>query len=357
MRKTLCCVILTALLGTFTLGALGSEDLLLRVDLRIWGADGALGWKGLRLIPGVDTVFWVSAGGGYQSEYYFAGADDGVMPGDPNMVRYDNLNFDWRLGVAQGILFNRGQKRNLLELVLLYRGKYQYYLDPNGVLAGLPDAGGLFQNALFTGLVFDNVLYDESYATRRGVYAAAGAEFVPQALANSALGSSDYTRLSLIACGYLPVLSTRALSIYLADQLLWDHLFGDDVLVPQSARASFGALTKVPIGKNPHRALGGTLRGVAKDRFDGYVKLANSADVRLHFPVLTLFNRITPGLIAYFDAGAYDHLTRALRFDPIYCTTGIGLALYGLGYDVVLYGSYFINENRFSPVLELSAHF
>lgn len=357
MRKILCCVILTAMLGGCPLGALASEDLLFRVDLRTWGADGALGWKGLRLIPGVDTVFWVSAGGGYQTEYYFAGAEDAVMPADSNAVRYDNLNFDWRLGVAQGLVYSRQRKRNLLEAVLLYRGKYHYYLDPRGVLAGLPDSGGLLQNSLFTGLVFDAVQVNLTYATQRGLYAAVGAEFAPQALGNSALGASDYTRLSLIVCGYLPVLSTRTLSIYLADQVLYDHLFGDDAWIPQATRASFGALTKVPISENPLCALGGTLRGVAKDRFDGYVKLANTADVRLHFPGLTLFGLVIPGVILFFDAGAYDHQSRALRFDPVYCTTGIGLALYGLGYDIVMYGAYFINENHFSPVLAFSAHF
>jgi hypothetical protein len=357
VRKNLCCIMLILLLGGCLLGALSSEDLLFRIGLRTWGVDGALGWKGLRVFPGVDTVFWVSAGVGFQSENYFAGANDAVMPADPGTVRYDNLNFDWRLGVAQGILFNREQKRNLLELVLLYRGKYHCYLDPNGALAGLPDQNGLLQNSLLTGLVYDDVLADLAYATRRGVYAAAAAEFTPQVLANSVLGAGDYTRLSLMACGYLPVLITRALSIYLADQLLYDHLFGDEAWIPQSVRASFGALTSVPIGRNPLRALGGTLRGIAKDRFDGYIKLANNAEVRLHLPALTMFNLVTPGLIFYFDAGAYDHLSRQLRFNPLYCCTGIGLALYGLGYDFVLYGSYFINENRFSPVLELSAHF
>jgi hypothetical protein len=350
-------MLILLLLGGSDLGALGSEDLLPRVDPRLWGADGALGWKGLRLIPGVDTVFWVSAGGGYQSENYFAGADDAVPPADPDTVRYTSLNADWRLGVAQGILFNYEQKRNLLELLLLYRGKYQHYLDPNGVLAGLPDSDGLLQNSLFTGLVFDNVLADLAFATRRGVYAAAGAEFAPRAFGNSALGASDFTRLSLIACGYLPVLATRAVSIYLGGRVLYDHLFGEDAWIPLSARASFGALPKVPIGENPLRGLGGALRGIADDRFDGFLKLAGSADLRLHFPALTLFNLVTPGLIAYFDAGVYDHLSRRLRFNPVYGSTGLGLALYGMGFDIVLYGSYFINENRFSPGLELAAHF
>lgn len=357
MRRTWFCIILLVSLAASGLGATGSEDLLLRLSLRLWGAEGALGWKGLRLISGVDTVFWVSAGGGYDPENYFPGADDAVMPADPAALGYSNLNFDWGLGLAQGILFNREQERNLLELLLLYRGKHQYYLDPNGVLAGLPDAGGLLQNSLFAGLIIDTVRLDLTYATQSGVYLAAGAEFVPRALANAVQGASDYIGLSLTACGFLPVLQSRPLSIYLASRLLYDQLFGDDAWIPLNARASFGAMDKVPIGTNPFHGLGGALRGVSIDRFDGYVKLAANLEARLHFPALTLFNLATPGLIAFFDAGVFDHQTRVLRFQPIYCTTGLGLALYGLGYDLVLYASYFINENRFSPVLEFSAHF
>jgi hypothetical protein len=357
MRPTRLCAILIVLFSSSTLGASGSEDLLLRASLRLWGAEVALGWRGLRLIPGVDTVFWVSAGGGYDPENYFAGPDDPVMPADHAALRYHNFNFNWRLGVAQGILYNREEKRNLLELILLYRGKHQYYLDPNGVLAGLPDSSGLLQNSLFTGLVFDNVRLNLTYATQRGLYLGAGVEFVPQALANTVLGASDYIGLSLVACGFLTFLETRALSAYLADRVLYDQLIGDDAWIPLNSRSSFGALSTVPIGRYPFHGLGGALRGISIDRFDGYAKLLNNLEVRLHYPSLTLFNLATPGLIVFFDAGVFDHLSRQLLFEPIYCTTGLGLAFYGLGYELVLYGAYFINENRFSPVLEFSAHF
>ena len=53
----------------------------------------------------------------------------------PDTVSYGNWNADWRFGVAQGILFNPEQDRNLLELLLLYRGKVHHYGDDNGVLA------------------------------------------------------------------------------------------------------------------------------------------------------------------------------------------------------------------------------
>jgi len=357
MRPIRLCVILIFLLSASALGAAGPEDLLLRASVRLWGADVALGWKGLRLIPGVDTVFWVSAGTGYDAENYFAGPDDAVLPADPTALRYHNFSYTWRLGVAQGILYNREQKRNLLELILLYRGRHQYYFDPNGVLAGLPDSSGLLQNALFTGLVFDNVRLNLTYATQRGLYVAVGAEFVPQALANTVLGASDYIDLSLVASGFLPVLETRALSVYLADRILYDRLIGDDAWIPLNARCSFSALSTVPIGKYPFHGLGGAVRGISLDRYDGYVKLVNNLEVRLHYPSLTMFNLITPGLIAFFDAGVFDHMSRQLRFEPIYCSTGLGLAFYGLGYELVLYGAYSINENRLRPVLEFTAHF
>jgi hypothetical protein len=330
------------------------EDLLFRWDARIWGADAAFGWKGWDLFRGVDTELWASAGGGYQASHYFAGQDDSGAS-DPDAARYDNLNFDWRFGVAQGILFNPEQDRNLVELLLLYRGKYHDYFDPNHVLAGLPEENGLLQHSLTLGLLFDNTSVDKPSLNSRGIYAVLSAEFAPEWLGNEALGSSDYWRLSLGLTGYQPVLDSPMVSIYLADRVMVDRLFGDQV--PLSALGSIGVLKKVPIGANPRRALGGTLRGIWSNRYDGLAKLTNNFDVRVHFPALTLFQLVTPVLVAYFDAGVYDQMTGVLQFDPVYCTTGLGLGLYALGFDFILYGTYFLNEGRWGGELGLGAHF
>jgi hypothetical protein len=332
------------------------EDLLFKWDARIWGGDAAFGWKGWDLFPGVDTVLWASAGAGYQASHYFSGPDDHTLAlADPNTVRYENLNVDWRFGVAQGILFNPAQDRNLVEFLLLYRGKYHDYFDKNNVLAGLPEQGGLLQHSLTAGLLFDNTSVDKPSLNSRGLYAELSAEFAPEWLGNDVLGTSDFWRLSLGLTGYQPVLDTPALSIYLADRVLLDHLFGDQV--PISALGTIGVLKKIPIGDNPRRALGGTLRGIYTNRYDGLAKLTNNFDVRLHFPSLTLFRLATPMAVAFFDAGVYDKMTGALQFDRIYCTTGLGVGLWALGFDFILYGTYFLNEGRLGWELGLGAHF
>jgi hypothetical protein len=229
-------------------------------------------------------------------------------------------------------------------------------VDENGVLP-LVEQDGLLQHSLTTGLLFDNTAVDRPSLNSRGIYAVLSAEFVPDWLGNAVLGESDFWRLSLGLTGYLPVLDNRVVSIYLADRVILDRLFGDQDQVPVSALGSIGVLKKIPIGANPRRALGGTLRGIYSNRYDGFLKLTNNFDVRLHFPALTLFKLATPVAVAYFDAGAYDKMTGRLQLDPIYCTAGLGVGLYALGSDFIFYGTYFLNEGRLSWELGLGTHF
>jgi len=358
MRKSLCLLHVLFGLAAALLPAL-PEDLLLRWDVRLWGADAALGWKGWDIFPGVDTVLWISAGGAYQSNLWFDGDSDEVRVSreDLDTVRYGNLNADWRAGVAQGIVFNPEQDRNLVELLLFYRGKYHDYFDENGVLSTLSERDGLLQHSLLVGLLLDSTFRDPLSLNRRGLYGMLCAEASPRWLGNDALGLSDFWRLSLLLTAYQPVLESRGLSIYLAGRLLLDRIFARPEEVPVQSLGSIGALTKVPIGSNPLRALGGALRGVDKNRYDGLVKLVANFDLRLHFPSLTLFGRLTPVAVAYFDAGAYDRMTGRLSLDPLYCATGLGVGLYALGFDFILYGTWFLNENRPYYVLGLGVHF
>ncbi len=364
MRKNLLLLALTFSLVAAALPALPAlpvlpEDVLFRWDVRLWGGDLALGWKGWDLFPGVDTVLWASAGAAYQSNLWFEGASDYVVTvrSALDTVQYYNVNVDWRLGVAQGIVYNPAQDRNLVEFLVLYRGKYHHYIFNTGFVPSFPEENGLLQNSILTGLLFDNTYTYKTSLNRRGLYTVLSAEFTPAWLGNEVLGASDFWRLSWIVTGYLPVLDTRTVSIYLADRILLDRIFSASGEVPVTTLTSIGALTKVPISSNPLRALGGALRGVFNDRYDGYVKMVNNFDVRFHFPAWTLFNFLTPMAVAYFDAGVYDRMTRALQFDQVYCTTGLGVGLYALGFDFILYGTYFINERDLYWGLGLGVHF
>ena len=167
-------------------------------------------------------------------------------------------------------------------------------------------------------------------------------------------------RLTALLEGYRTLLSTPAVSVYLADRLVYDRLLGEEARIPVSARTTIGGLTSVPISKNPLRALGGAVRGIEDNRFDGFAKLVNNLDVRVHFPslALTLFGRkVIPGAVAYLDAGLYDRASGRLGLDPLLASAGAGVLLNALGYDFILYGDWFLNEGELGVSLGFSAHF
>ena len=361
MKKHVIFLFMLLLLCPFTLAAddNNGSDLIFKWDIRFWGADAGLGYRGVSFFDGVDTIFWVSAGGGYQSANYFPNSDDTTVPSDSALPGYDNLNIDWRLGISQGILYNEAQQRNLLDFTLLYRGKYQSYYGNDYIPAGYPDRNGLWQNSIMAGFVFDTVYYDSEMVTREGIYSSISAEFAPRLFLNEVVGNTGFTRLNVLAIVYKPLLSDWSFNMHIFDRLVFDYLFGNDAEIPISARTTMGGLSNVPILSNPgsYRGLGGAVRGIRNDRFDGFMKIVNNLELRMYFPVLNISNMVTPGLVIYFDSGVYDKLTRTLQFDPIYLSTGAGLVLHALSYDVVGYLNYFINENNFTFSFSLGAHF
>jgi len=356
LAAVLCCLCAATALGAQTPEG-GAGEVLIKWDLRLYGLDAALGYRGLSLWQGADTILWVSAGGGYQFANYFPDAEDTHSPED---VSYSNLNLDWRLGISQGLLYGPVLKRNLLELVLLYRGKVQRYAEYDAIPTGYPDRRGILQNSLTGGLVWDGVLRDPLYLTREGLYASVSLELVPGFLANNLEGDSQYSRANALLIGYLSLLGSREAGVYLAERLVFDYLYGQEGGIPVSARTTIGGLVDLPIGKNPLEGLGGAVRGILEGRFDGFVKLVNNLELRAYFPSLSLGGRggrLTPGLLAYFDAGIYDKLTRKLSLDPVFLSTGAGLILHPIGFDLVLYGDYFINENRLGFAVRFGLHY
>ncbi len=354
-RKTLA---LPLLLGLLLLaaraGAQDRSDWLFRWDARLWGADAALGWRGLTLFPGLDTVLWVSAGGGWQANNYFPPDDDSSAQAGAD---FKMLAADWRLGVSQGILDRPRGDGDLLQAVLLYRGRFQRYIDGGATLAGLPDETGVLQNSLLASLVLDSSVFDRARITKDGLFGSLTAEWAPGFFYNSVFGDSDYVRLTALLEGYRTLVSTPAISVYIADRLVYDRLLGDEARIPVSARTAIGGLTSVPISKNPLRGLGGSVRGIEGGRYDGFAKMVNNLDLRVHFPAWTLFRLLTPGLVAYVDTGIYDRGSGRLSFDPLLASVGAGVLLNALTYDFIVYGDYFLNERVFGVSLGLSAHF
>jgi hypothetical protein len=333
------------------------NDLHLGYSIRIWGGDVAVGYSGFSAFEGLDTILWASAGAGYQKAAFYPTDHDSPAP-DTDMG-YINRNVGWRLGFSQGILYNPAQERNLLDFTFLYVSRLERYSQNEAIPATYPDREGMWLNTLVSGLVFDTVTFDPNLIVREGIYAAVSTELAPGGLGNNLFGDSRYARFTALAIGHKPLLALPGLSIALAERLVYDILWGRDSQVPIGVRTRIGGLVKVPILKNPgsHRGLGGALRGVEKDRFDGYVKLVNNLDLRLNFPSLRLPGEAVPGLVFYLDAGAYDESSRRLRLPPLYVSTGAGLALNVFGYDLVAYANYFINEETFSFSFDLGTHF
>ena len=333
------------------------SELLIGYSIRFWGGDAALGYTGFSLIERLDTILWASAGGGYQNAAFYPADHDSPAP-DTDMG-YINLNVDWRLGFSQGILYNPNQGRNLLDFTFLYVSRLEQYSQNEAIPAAYPDRDGIWLNTLVGGLVFDTVTFDKNLFVREGLYATVSTELAPHRLGNSVFGDSRYARFTALAIGHKPLLALPDVSIAVAERLVYDILWGEDSQVPIGVRTRIGGLVKVPILKNPgsHRGLGGALRGVERDRFDGYIKLINNLDLRLHFPSLRLPGGAVPGLVFYLDAGAYDESSRRLQLPPVYLSTGAGLTLNVLGYDLVAYTNYFVNEEVFSVSFDLGTHF
>ncbi len=349
-------VLLLVLLLSFTAApVLGAEEgWKSRLELRIWGLDLAYSRQGAPLFSGVDTHYFFSFGGGYQTFGFYRNADQTTYtPPEEgkNLALYRNANLTWSGGLRQGLIYDLVRRRNLVDLVLAYNGRYDYNFkeENQGTLlfaSDLPDREGGWQNSLLAGLIYDGVDVNRERCLKHGVYAEVSVETAPSFLGNQSTGA-DYTRLNGTAMGFLTLLEGREVSIYLADRVMYDYLTGDSI--PVRARTTFGGYSKYP---GATRGLGGGFRGVQEDRFDGYIKALNNLELRINFPRWSEYG-IVPEVIVYFDAGLYDDLTRRLDFDQMLTSFGVGVGVS----DLIVYGNYFLNEKQFTVALALGIHF
>jgi len=101
-------------------------------------------------------------------------------------------------------------------------------------------------------------------------------------------------------------------------------------------------------------ALGGVVRGLESRRFDGFIKIVNNFDIRMHIPAIWIF---VPGIVLYFDMGIVDNLDYILRPEEVLYTTGAGIFLSGLGFALTGYINYLINEGKISFSFDFNLHF
>lgn len=357
--------------------------------LRLFGADIGVGYRGWSLLPGVQTIFWIYAGGGWEGEHYYRDASGAFLPagsiGSGTDASFNRIEGAWRLGMEQGFAWNPRTSTNLLEAFLFYRGRYDInqgldMLPRAPSTAVLPDRDGSLLNTLQLGLGYDDLLTG-THRTRDGVRVETTAEWGPPWLLNSVPGSSDFLRFNGQLTWFLklydaePDRARNLFSVYAGEYLSADYAAAlNGTRVPLYVRQTFG-------GRSQNTALGSQVRGVDKGAFDGNLKAVNNLEVRVNLPAIpsqgiaamilppalsSLVPDVTPGLLVYFDAGWYDQvgepgITTAASGFVAATGSGAYVDVPGLGF-VLVYVEYRLDApnaagDRLRLALEFGAQF
>ena len=315
-------------------------------NVRIWGADMTVGYRGVRLVPGVDSVLWAHLGGGWQGQKLYRDFSASPVVGEPTpagstQADYQKLTFDWQVGLSQGIVWSDHLDRNFLEGVFLAKWRldrhYQIAAGASSFLleSSLSDREGVFLTSFLLALRLDGVETVAKRQTQEGLYAELSAEWAP----------ADFVRLNAHLSGLTTLVDAPHLALVLGDRVEADLLLspaGDVSTIPALARTTLGGMN--PDGFGGEAGLGGAVRGVHGERFDGTLKLVNNLELRLLFPEIFPV-AIFPGLIAYVDVGTSDYRNldrRPVLPGDLFLSVGAGAYLRALIADLVLYGSYCI---------------
>ena len=329
-RRTLLCVFLMVI-GFAAASSLSAQDTeaptwspwTFDVILRLFGADLGVGYRGLSLLPGTQTTFWVYAGGGYEGEHYYRDGNGALLApgsiGSGGQPSFNRIEGAWRLGVEQGFAWNPRTSTNLLEAFLFYRGRCDLNQASGTMLADalpgvLPDRDGSILNTLQLGAAYDD-LRTSDHKVRDGVSAETTVEWGPSFLFNTIQGDSDFVRFNGMVRWFFPLYDAaparplNLFSVYLGEYLTIDYAMGlNGTRVPLYVRQTFG-------GRTQNTALGSQVRGVDKGAYDTNLKAVNNLEVRVNLPAIPmpvfiapLVPDLVPGLIAYFDYGFYDQV-------------------------------------------------
>jgi hypothetical protein len=275
------------------------------VTPRFWGLSVDFTLRDEWLAKGLDTELYLGAGGAWEGYSYFRDPSGAIIAAPSasqlEASAYKNTNFDWALGIEQGILKNERTGRNLLEAFLHYRGRTDSRADENrGQLvfaSGLPDSAEAFSNSLLLGAAWQAEGIRADSRVKEGLYAEASLEWGPATLSAK---STDFMRLDAKAYGYVPLFESTSngfnlFSAYLAFHGQVDYALGTSI--PLYIRQSLG-------GRDIWRGLGGSVRGVDTAKYDAPLKAIATAELRLNGPAFIL-DSIFPALVVFADCGAY----------------------------------------------------
>jgi hypothetical protein len=321
----------------------GEAPFIFDLNIRLLGADLGVGYRGARLLPGVDTTIWTYLGGGYEwLTYYRDPSGELVSPGSLGaggalsgyQPVFGRIEGAWAFGIDQGLAWNPRTGTNLVEAFLFYRGR----LDSNQIAQGellyassLPDRAGVFLNTILSGFGFNDVLNDNRHKVRSGLSAELSAEWGPRFFFNTLVGDSDFLRLNATLRWFLPLFDlapdrpVNLLSVYLGEFASLDYSVAFGAPVPLYIRQTFGGrYAQQPIG------LGLQVRGVDPGAYDTNLKAVNNLELRFNLPAIVLPDMV-PGAVLYWDIGCYDQVGESGVLSPpawgIVTTTGIGVTL------------------------------
>ena len=326
--------------------------------LRLIGGDLGVGYRGLPLIPGNQTTFWVYGGGGYEGEHYYRDSQgrllspgeigSGGTPGPGQDPTFNRIEAAWRLGIEQGFVWNPRTSTNLLEAFFFYRGRYDLNQPPAGALltaSGLADKDSSLLNTLQVGVGYDDLLTNK-HRTRDGISAEMTAEWGPPWLLNTIRGQSDFVRFNGSFTWFVPLFDAdpesplNVFSVYVGEFFYADYAIGlNGTPVPLSIRQSFG-------GRTQNTGLGAQVRGVDKAAYDTNLKAVNNLEVRANLLALKMppflagiFPFVVPGALAYFDCGFYDQVGEQGVTSPspgFVAATGAGVYVEVAGFGTLL---------------------
>ncbi len=313
------------------------------------GLDTVLQYKGLTIVPGLETILENDAGAGYQYNYFFRNANGAPVVGSDAGTAFSQFEVVDDLGIRQGILWNPKLRRNLLEGFAFYRFHYDYdYQDPtqNQLIfqSSFPDARQALFNSLMGGFSYNTTVQDKIHATWNGTYGEASAEWGPRAFLNT-IGQADFYRLNLTAWGfktfYTSTTKTKAnlFSLYGAYQVRVDYAGGSSI--PIYVMQTFG-------GRYFHLryGLGDAVRGFEQGAYDTNFKAAVNFDLRatgpgVYWPLL-IHGYLIPGLYTFLDGGYYNDYFGDPAGTPggFLVSTGVGayVDVLGLGNVTALIG-------------------
>jgi hypothetical protein len=328
-------------------------------DLIPTGIDVTLGYRLPPWFEGVDTILQGTVGGGYEGFGTFRGIDytpnvqepTGPTADPSGSLEFNSPNFQWELGLRQGILWNPHTRRNLVEAFLFYRGRYDRYLggrhywgSDDATIAAIEashdawqagyqgdDARGVFGNSFLAGLAFDDLRFGRRSKAYEGTYAEASVELSPYF--PSVMGASDFWRVNFSTKTFWILYEGRPereknwLTIYAGSYLSIDYADARRYM-PMYVMQSFG-------GTELRDGLAHSVRGFEDHSWDTQFKVVHNFELRFNLPVI--YSRgerdLLPGIVLYLDMG----YGKWYWGDPSH-TPGGFLSSAGIGLFVDLFG-------------------